>query len=57
MATPYETAHRQSIQDPDSFRGAAAEDCYWYKRWDKVLDEMEEALNTIGYAKAKNQSN
>jgi propionyl-CoA synthetase len=39
MATPYETAHRQSIQDPDSFWGAAAEDCYWYKRWDKVLDD------------------
>lgn len=39
MTTPYETAHRQSIQDPDSFWGAAAEDCYWYKRWDKVLDD------------------
>ncbi len=39
MATPYETAHRQSIEESDSFWGAAAEDYHWYKRWDKVLDD------------------
>jgi propionyl-CoA synthetase len=39
MTNPYEIAHQQSIQDPDSFWAAAAEDCHWYKKWDKVLDD------------------
>jgi propionyl-CoA synthetase len=39
MTTPYEAAYQQSIHDPDSFWGAAAEDCHWYKKWDKVLDD------------------
>ena len=39
MANPYEIAHNQSIEDPDGFWGKAAEDCHWYKKWDKVLDD------------------
>ena len=39
MANPYEIAHNQSIEDPNGFWGAAAEDCHWYKKWDKVLDD------------------
>jgi propionyl-CoA synthetase len=39
MANPYEIAHKQSIEDPDGFWAAAAEDCHWYKKWDKVLDD------------------
>ena len=39
MANPYETAYRQSIEDPDAFWAAAAEHCHWYKKWDKVLDD------------------
>jgi len=39
MTNPYEIAHRQSIEDPDTFWGKAAEDCHWYKKWDKVLDD------------------
>jgi len=39
MANPYEIAHKQSMEDPDGFWGAAAEDCHWYKKWDKVLDD------------------
>jgi propionyl-CoA synthetase len=39
MANPYEIAYQQSIEDPDGFWGAAAEDCHWYKKWDKVLDD------------------
>jgi propionyl-CoA synthetase len=39
MTNPYEIAHQQSIQDPDSFWAAAAEDCHWYKKWDIVLDD------------------
>ena len=39
MANPYEIAYNQSIEDPNGFWGAAAEDCHWYKKWDKVLDD------------------
>ena len=39
MTNPYEAAFQQSINDPDGFWGKAAEDCHWYKRWDKVLDD------------------
>jgi propionyl-CoA synthetase len=39
MTNPYEIAYRQSIEDPDAFWAKAAEDCHWYKKWDKVLDD------------------
>lgn len=39
MTNPYEAAFEQSINDPDGFWAQAAEDCHWYKRWDKVLDD------------------
>ena len=39
MANPYERAYQQSIEDPDAFWAKAAEDCHWYKKWDKVLDD------------------
>ncbi len=39
MANPYQTAFEQSISDPDSFWGEAAESVHWYKKWDKVLDD------------------
>jgi len=39
MANHYDIAHNQSIEDPNGFWGAAAEDCHWYKKWDKVLDD------------------
>lgn len=39
MTNPYEAAFQQSIHDPDGFWAKAAEDCHWYKRWDKVLDD------------------
>ncbi|BBO90372.1 propionyl-CoA synthetase [Desulfosarcina ovata] len=39
MSNAYEVAFEQSINDPDGFWGKAAEDCHWYKRWDKVLDD------------------
>jgi propionyl-CoA synthetase len=39
MANPYEIAYNQSIEDPAAFWGAAAEDCFWYQRWDRVLDD------------------
>ncbi len=39
MTNPHEIAYRQSIQDPDEFWAEAAQDCHWYKKWDKVLDD------------------
>ncbi|MEE4113757.1 MAG: AMP-binding protein, partial [Desulfobacteraceae bacterium] len=39
MTNLYEAAFAESINDPDSFWGKAAEDCHWTKRWDKVLDD------------------
>ena len=39
MANPYEEAFNLSIDDPEKFWGKAAEDCHWYKKWDKVLDD------------------
>ena len=39
MSNPYVEAYEQSIKDPDAFWAKAAEDCHWYKKWDKVLDD------------------
>jgi propionyl-CoA synthetase len=39
MSNLYAEAHKKSIQDPEGFWGPIAEDCFWYKRWDKVLDD------------------
>ena len=39
MSNPYDEAHAQSLDDPDAFWGAAAEDIHWTRRWDKVLDD------------------
>jgi propionyl-CoA synthetase len=39
MTNLYTEAYDQSINDPDAFWGKIAEDCHWYKKWDKVLDD------------------
>jgi propionyl-CoA synthetase len=39
MSNDYESAYVQSIRDPATFWGRIAEDCHWYKKWDKVLDD------------------
>jgi propionyl-CoA synthetase len=39
MSNDYESAYVQSIRDPAAFWGRVAEDCHWYKKWDKVLDD------------------
>lgn len=39
MANNYDVAFQKSINDPDGFWGEAAENCHWYKRWNKVLDD------------------
>ena len=39
MSNLYDQAYDQSINDPEEFWGSIAEDCHWYKKWDKVLDD------------------
>jgi propionyl-CoA synthetase len=39
MTNPYIQAHERSLKDPEGFWGEVAEDCHWYKKWDKVLDD------------------
>lgn len=39
MSNLYAEVYDQSIHDPDAFWGPIAEECHWYKRWDKVLDD------------------
>ena len=39
MTTPYDAVFAKSIEDPNAFWAEAAEDCHWYKKWDKVLDD------------------
>ncbi|SLM27403.1 Acetyl-coenzyme A synthetase [Desulfamplus magnetovallimortis] len=39
MSNLYSEAYEKSINDPDGFWGPVAEDCHWYKKWDKVLDD------------------
>ena len=47
MTNPYQEAFDQSINDPEGFWGKAAEDCHWYKRWDKVLDDSNSSDPTL----------
>ena len=39
MASTYEQVYQWSMRDPEGFWAAAAEDIYWDRRWDKVLDD------------------
>ena len=38
MASIYDEVYTRSLQDPEGFWAAAAEDIYWDRRWDRVLD-------------------
>ena len=39
MSNSYADIYEKSIRDPDGFWEPVAEDCFWYKKWDKVLDD------------------
>ena len=34
----YQKAYKESVEDPDKFWSGIAENFYWRKKWDKVLD-------------------
>jgi propionyl-CoA synthetase len=44
MTNQYDIVYRESIDDPEKFWGRVAEDCHWYKKWDKVLDDSNKPL-------------
>ncbi|MBT3225719.1 MAG: propionyl-CoA synthetase [Deltaproteobacteria bacterium] len=44
MTINYDETFKRSITNPDDFWGEAAENCHWYKRWDKVLDDSNKPL-------------
>lgn len=35
----YDDVYTQSIQDPETFWGRAADEVHWYRKWDRVLDD------------------
>ena len=35
----YEEIYRQSLENPEAFWAEAAEQVFWYKKWDRVLDD------------------
>ena len=39
MRTQYDDTYARSMRDPQGFWAAAAEDLYWERRWDRVLDD------------------
>ncbi len=39
MSNAYEQAYSRSIAEPQEFWAELAEDCHWFKRWDRVLDD------------------
>ena len=39
MGTQYDETYARSMRDPRGFWAAAAEDIYWERRWDRVLDD------------------
>ncbi|MFP4256020.1 MAG: propionyl-CoA synthetase [Desulfobacterales bacterium] len=44
MTNAYDAAYQRSMQDPEGFWGEIAEDCHWYKKWDKVLDDSAKPI-------------
>ncbi len=42
--TQYDDIYRQSIDDPETFWGNAAEDLHWDKKWQRVLDPQAKPI-------------
>ena len=39
MSNRYDELYRRSLEDPEGFWAASAEDVHWYQRWEQVLDD------------------
>jgi acetyl-CoA synthetase len=46
----YKKAYQRSVDDPDGFLGEIAENFYWRKKWDKVLEWDFEGPNVKWFA-------
>jgi len=44
MPTPYDAVYQRSLKDPEGFWAEVAEDCHWFKKWDRVLDDSRKPL-------------
>jgi len=42
--TRYNDVYKYSLADPEGFWGNAARELYWYRKWDKVLDDSDHPL-------------
>ena len=45
MTNTFNSVYQSSIDDPEAFWTAAAEQIHWYKKWDKVLDDSNSPHN------------
>ncbi|MEC9217711.1 MAG: acetyl-coenzyme A synthetase N-terminal domain-containing protein, partial [Pseudomonadota bacterium] len=39
MAGEFDRLHRESLENPHDFWANAAEEVFWYRKWDQVLDD------------------
>ena len=46
----YDEVYARSMQDPQGFWAAAAEDIHWEKRWDRVFDDSRKPFDRIARA-------
>ncbi len=44
MANHYDAAYQKSIRDPEAFWGEIAQDCHWFEKWNKVLDDSAKPI-------------
>lgn len=45
MTNSYLQAYERSITDPESFWGEIAHECFWFKKWDTVLEKSNHSFN------------
>ena len=41
MSSTFESVYQLSLQDPEAFWAAAADEVHWYKKWERVLDDSD----------------
>ncbi len=44
MSTPYDAVYQRSLKNPEEFWAEVAQDCHWFKKWDRVLDDSRKPL-------------
>ncbi|MDZ7831932.1 MAG: propionyl-CoA synthetase [Desulfobacterales bacterium] len=44
MSTPYDAVYQRSLKNPEEFWAEVAQDCHWFKKWERVLDDSRKPL-------------